>query len=458
MPQPPTTAAIDLREIRELGVRNLDQYFGLWAVEDTRFLAMLERIGGMDLAAHVKANLTVEAVSGSAAGGVRLLVRDHVAIIDIEGTLTKHGSSLSEANSTIALRRKVRAAAADDEIRGLILRIDSPGGTVAGTADLGRDVAEAAERKPVYAYVEDLTASAAYWIASQASKVYANDATAFVGSIGTFVGLYDLSGLAGQLGIKPVVIKSGRFKATGFEGTEITGEQKALLQELVDKTQAEFNAAVARGRKLAVARVAELADGRIHIAPDAQRLSLIDGIQTLDATLAEVSREAQGRSRTSARRSSADKETTSMPQETNDTPKAASIAELKAAFPDDPTFTLDAAEKGLSLLQAKAAYCERLQEEVERRDEQLAAKDKEIGELKAKAAKPKIGAEPVPETATATVTHEDPIAEFQSRVAAKVKAGMSRQEANRSVIAEDGDLHEAYITAYNRNHGRRIAS
>ena len=131
-------------------------------------------------------------------------------------------------------------------------------------------------------------ASAAYWIGSQADRIYANDATAMIGSIGTFVGLYDYSGRAEKEGIKAVVIKAGKFKGSGFEGTAITEEQQAHWQSLVDKTQAEFSAAVASGRRLGLARVNELADGRVHLAADAKTLGLIDGIQSYEQTLFDL--------------------------------------------------------------------------------------------------------------------------------------------------------------------------
>jgi len=278
------TVSIDVKPIR--AIVNLDQYLGLWAVEESRFLAMFNQVAGMDLLAHVTANQdrAPTAASTRKATGKS----GSIGVIDIQGTMTKAGSSLSMAGSTVLVRQAVRQAADDSDVAAIVLRIDSPGGTVAGTADLAREVARANAKKPVVAFIEDLGASAAYWVASQAGKVIANDKTALIGSIGTFMGLYDLSGAAAMAGVKPVVIRAGKYKGTGFEGTEITDEQKAYWQERIDQIQVEFSAGIAKGRGLSTEAVDKLADGRIHTAGESVALGLIDGIQTLDETIDQL--------------------------------------------------------------------------------------------------------------------------------------------------------------------------
>ena len=289
----------------------LDQYFGLWCVDDVRFLQMLRQVERMDLAVHVReggfdgavdeqraaASVTTAEVpqsgprSAANAGGNETPVRDkgriaQIAIISLRGVMTKYGSSLSTTGSTVRLRRALRQAARSDDVDGILLHIDSPGGTAAGTADLAQEVAAANARKPVFGFCEDLTASAAYWVASPCQRLFANAETALVGSIGTWIGLYDLSQMAEREGIRAIVIKAGEMKGLGFPGSAITADEEAYLQDIVTKTQSQFTQAVAEGRSMAEADVP--VTGKLYMARDAQRLGLIDGIQSLDETLSQL--------------------------------------------------------------------------------------------------------------------------------------------------------------------------
>jgi len=218
-----------------------------------------------------------------------------VRIIDVAGTLSKYGNYAPWG--TLQIGEAVREAAHDPAIHAIMLRIDSPGGATAGTSTLADEVKAAAARKPLHAFVEDLAASAAYWVASQAGRITANSGTAEVGGIGTFMALYDTSVKAKSDGVKAVVIRAGAFKGAGFPGTEITKDQLAVWQKLVDGIQTSFTQAVARGRKMRPDRAVALADGRMHIAADAQRLGLIDGIEPFDTairTLRDAARKRLG--------------------------------------------------------------------------------------------------------------------------------------------------------------------
>src|SRR5581483_9650939 len=109
-----------------------------------------------------------------------------------QGMLMKGQSSMG-GTSTVMARRDIRQAVADQDVAGILLAIDSPGGTVAGTDDLAAEVRQARTSKPVWAAIDDLGASAAYWVASQTQRVTVNSPTALVGSIGTLQVIRDLS-------------------------------------------------------------------------------------------------------------------------------------------------------------------------------------------------------------------------------------------------------------------------
>lgn len=213
-----------------------------------------------------------------------------IGLIDIVGPLSKFGSSLSPALPMVVLRRHIRDAAADPTLDAIVLRIDSPGGTIAGTDDLGLEIAAAAKRKPVTAFIEDLGASGAYWLASQAGRVVATPSS-LIGSIGVFHVLRDFSEGDRQRGIRTIVVRSGSMKGVAVAGAPVTAEEEAEIQRIVDGVADLFLERVASGRKLSTKQARELADGRVHLAAEAKRLRLVDEIGSLHRVLAELERQ-----------------------------------------------------------------------------------------------------------------------------------------------------------------------
>lgn len=222
------------------------------------------------------------------------LTADGIAIIAINGPMIKGESKFSQAN-TMALRSAVRSAASSEAVRGIMLVIDSPGGTVAGTGDLAAEVQAAGARKPVHAFIEDLGASAAFWVASQASRITATP-TAEVGSIGTVAVVEDTSGKAEMDGIVVHVISTGPYKGAFADGAPVEPEHLADLQARVDALNSHFLEAVSRGRRLGGEALAAVADGRIHIAGKAQRLGLVDAVGTFEDAAAALRQEIETRS------------------------------------------------------------------------------------------------------------------------------------------------------------------
>lgn len=289
---------------QRVAIPHLSQYFGLWLHEPNRLSATIEMVHRMNLSAHVAegAPLVRESATIIMEGGTiaewdkdaRLLRIDNVVLIDLEGTLTKYGSSMSAAGSTITARRELARAVRDDKVDAIVLRIDSPGGTFAGTDDLAGDVAEANKVKPVVAYIEDLGASAAYFIASQAGRIIMNK-SGEVGSIGVFMLVYDTSEAAAQQGIKAVLITAGEMKGAGAPGTEITAAQQAEWQRSVNEAYDQFVGAVARGRGMSTNQARGLADGRLWGASDALSKGLIDEVATMPEAIRFAQNEKDAR-------------------------------------------------------------------------------------------------------------------------------------------------------------------
>lgn len=216
-----------------------------------------------------------------------------VAELRLSGVLLKYDDGFGAMTSTVAARETVRAMRTDPSVKAVLLIIDSPGGTVGGSYDLADEVAALSKVKPVTAFVEDLGASAAYLIASQARSISANR-TALVGSIGTYSVVFDTSAQFASAGIRTVVTRSGQFKGAGVPGSPVTAAQEAEFQKVVDGLNGNFVTAVSTGRRMNRASVLSLADGRVFLAGEAVKNGLIDRVETLDDVRARARDEANG--------------------------------------------------------------------------------------------------------------------------------------------------------------------
>ncbi len=219
-----------------------------------------------------------------------LQVRDGLAVISIRGVLTKNPGffqMLFGGTSTAMATRAVQTAGADPDVKNVLLIIDGPGGSVDGLAELGDAVWALRQEKRVIAQVSGMAASAHYYVASQAHQIFAHRMD-MVGSIGTKMVLWDVSKAFEEAGIEPVVIATGEFKAAGEPGTVITDEHKEDFQRIVDAYFNDFVDMIARGRGMAKAKVREAADGRLFLADEAMGMGLINGIRTLDETVAKL--------------------------------------------------------------------------------------------------------------------------------------------------------------------------
>ena len=218
----------------------------------------------------------------------------NLAMFELRGPLSKRGV-FSGSGSTQRFRRQLRIAAEDRTIEGGIVLIESPGGTAAGTSEAANELAIFNRKKPTLTFFEDVGGSASLWIGSQSTVVHAN-APAWIGSIGTFMILYDLSGMFEDMKIRAIPITTGEFKGAGSMGVPITERQVEFFQGLVNQTNEFFIDAVARGRRIDVERVRAIADGRVFLADEAVSLGLIDAVSTLPESV-EVFRQSLSQSR-----------------------------------------------------------------------------------------------------------------------------------------------------------------
>lgn len=213
-----------------------------------------------------------------------------VAVIPVTGLLVPR--SLSTWFGTIGgqdgLRRTISAAARNPDVSAIVLDVDSPGGIVAGTAETAETVRAAAASKPVVAVANPLAASAAYWIAAQASEVVAVPG-ADVGSIGIVVAHQNVSRLQERMGVETTLIRAGKYKAEANPFEPLGEEARAAIQERVDAAYAAFVDDVARGRKTTAKAVREgFGEGRVVEARRALSLGMVDRVATLDAVVAAL--------------------------------------------------------------------------------------------------------------------------------------------------------------------------
>jgi len=257
--------------------------FGMWLIDESRFRAMVATAKDAD-----RKPPTAQQAPGYRTGGRR----GSLAFIEVSGPLTKYPTSFSEllgGTAMLETKNALRRAREDASVKGIVMVYDSPGGTVAGSSELVSEIRKTDKVKPVYSVIDDNAMSAAYKLASQGRRVFANPSS-LVGSIGTVMELYDESKkLAGE-GIKVHVVASSNFKATGY-GDNFSKEQIADVQRVVDDLRNVFAATVAAGRGLTAEQVDALADGRIHVGAKAKEIGLVDEIVSFDEAIEIIDRE-----------------------------------------------------------------------------------------------------------------------------------------------------------------------
>jgi len=170
-------------------------------------------------------------------------------------------------------------------VRGIVLRIDSPGGAVAPAQEIYNEIMKLkADHKTVYASMGTVAASGGYYIACAANYVLANPGT-LTGSIAAVMAFSNIEELADKIGVKPIIIKSGKYKDVGSPLRGMKPEERKLLQSVVDDVHQQFVQAVAKGRGLPVSEVNEIADGRIMTGQQALTLKLVDEMGGLEKTI-----------------------------------------------------------------------------------------------------------------------------------------------------------------------------
>lgn len=215
--------------------------------------------------------------------------QDIVAVVHLDGPIVMDDSSQgwsvsSTSVSADTIKKTLAELEADDQVKAVVLMINSPGGSAVASDEIYHQVLKLKETKPVIAHFSQMAASGGYYIGAAASQIVAHPQS-LTGSIGVIFNFYELSDLYQKLGVTANTIKSGEFKDVGSESRPLSDAEREQLQGLVDATYSEFVTAVARGRSMDESKVRELADGRLYTGRQALELGLVDQVGTSDRAI-----------------------------------------------------------------------------------------------------------------------------------------------------------------------------
>ena len=221
--------------------------------------------------------------------------KNRILILDVDGVITDWGESkffYEEEATTTIIRKKLEKAVGDERIKAVVLRVNSPGGTVTGSDIVYREIMKYKQtaKVPVVAAMMGVAASGGYYVSCSADLIVAHQTT-ITGSIGVIMHSFGFDGLFKKIGMESRVIKAGKFKDAGNPFAEMSPEQRQILQTIVDQSYDRFVQVIDDGRpNLNLEQVRALGDGRVMTAQDALRAGLVDKIGDLDDAIGEAMR------------------------------------------------------------------------------------------------------------------------------------------------------------------------
>jgi signal peptide peptidase SppA len=429
------------------------------------------------------------------------------AIVPIFGVIAKHANQVNDVSqptgtSVEHIRENIARALGDRKAASVMLHIESPGGSADGVAELADEILAASRQKPMGAFIDGIGASGAYWLASQAGRIFASRSS-IVGSIGVYGVLRDSSKAAEDAGVRYVVVRAGRFKGVGVPGTPINKGDLEDIQSEIDATYELFLADVARGRGRDVEQIRKSAEGRVFLGRKAIDAGLIDAVASYDKALELVgatplrSVVAMGTSASAAEAASESEQTADTPgglgpqaeqenlepgkepqtmsESTKTEPKApaadaaaqiqqqvaaataaenarcAAVAKVLVGHSDLMEKAL--ADTSCDASKAQAMLLPKVQEQLTKAQADLAEANKRLDAIAAAGGKPVAQAaadqgktDPAPKAEKA----EETTATYASRIEELVKAGAKTSEARLQAARDFPDEHAAWVAEQNK--------
>ncbi len=243
-------------------------------------LAILSGCAPSFLVTPVSSSQTLREVTVDEGGGGFLTGGNKIVIIEVEGMLLnmRTGGFLQAQENDVSLfAQQLRKAEKDPAVKAIVLRINSPGGTVSASDLMYDEVLrfKARTKKPVVASAQDVAASGAYYVACAADKIIVQP-TSVIGSIGVIFNTFDLSGTLDKIGARTNVIKSAPLKDMGSPFKPMGDDERVVMQGMVNEFYARFKSVVQTNRHLDDATLAAVSDGRVFTGSRAVELKLAD--------------------------------------------------------------------------------------------------------------------------------------------------------------------------------------
>lgn len=206
---------------------------------------------------------------------------DKIGVVDLDGVILNPGPTVQQ----------LKKFADDDSVKAIILHVNSPGGGVAASEEIYREVKRIRDekKKRIVASIETVGASGAYYVSSATNKIYA-DKGSVVGSIGVIAEWVNYGDLLQWAKLKSVILKTGEFKDTGTPTRDLTPAEKAYLQGLIDNMFHQFIQAVADGRAMKFDDVKAIADGRVWTGEQAMSLRLVDQLADFQSAVEDTAK------------------------------------------------------------------------------------------------------------------------------------------------------------------------
>lgn len=240
---------------------------------------MVVVFGGLFVMLFLFAFVALASLTGD---GLEFGSGEQIGVVEVVGPIMSSKGAVKQL-------RKYR----DNElIRGIVVRVDSPGGAVAPSQEIMQAVARAAKKKPVAVSMGATAASGGYYVALGGSRIFANPGTV-TGSIGVITQLFDVHEILGTVDVNVHTIKTGPYKDAGSPFRELTIEDEVHFRQLIDDIYDQFVEDIAEARKLDKQQVKDLADGRVFTGRQAKELALVDEIGSLQDAVDWVAKKAK---------------------------------------------------------------------------------------------------------------------------------------------------------------------
>jgi protease-4 len=216
-----------------------------------------------------------------------------IAVLDVEGVIQDTNSAESFFQSAgynhQGFMKKLEYIKEDDTVKGIILKVNSPGGGVVESAEIHDKLIEIQKetKKPVYVSMGSMAASGGYYISAGAKKIFASEET-LTGSLGVIMQGINYEGLADKYGVDFVTIKSGQYKDIMSPTRQMTEDERQILQSMIDNSYEGFVKVISEGRNMTTEQVKEIADGRIYDGRQAKELNLIDDFGYLEDVIQQM--------------------------------------------------------------------------------------------------------------------------------------------------------------------------